>query len=65
MLFHLQIQIDQDGGNHLTGHHTWFSCSHPRKTFCNVCREQLHGMAWHGLSCEGELGKDERVVLAK
>ena len=37
---------------HLEGQHTWFSCSHHKRTFCNVCREPLHGMAWHGLSCE-------------
>lgn len=38
---------------HLSGKHSWFSCSHPRFTYCNVCGEALHGVAWHGLSCEG------------
>lgn len=37
---------------HLDGQHSWFSCSHPRPTYCNVCSETLHGVAWHGLSCE-------------
>ena len=37
---------------HLEGQHSWFACSHGRPTYCNVCREQLHGVAWHGLSCE-------------
>jgi diacylglycerol kinase (ATP) len=37
---------------HLEGQHAWFSCSHHRRTYCNVCRERLHGVAWHGLSCE-------------
>lgn len=37
---------------HLEGQHSWFSCSHHRRTYCNVCRGVLHGVAWHGLSCE-------------
>ena len=37
---------------HLEGQHSWFACTHARPTYCNVCREALHGVAWHGLSCE-------------
>ena len=37
---------------HLEGQHSWFACSHSRPTYCNVCHEMLHGVAWHGLSCE-------------
>lgn len=35
-----------------TNGHVWYVCSHARPTYCNVCREKLSGMAWHGLSCE-------------
>ena len=37
----------------LTGTHHWYDRSHSKPTYCNVCREALHGVAWHGLSCEG------------
>ena len=37
----------------LTGVHHWYDRSHSKPTYCNVCREALHGVAWHGLSCEG------------
>ncbi len=45
-------QGDPDSVQHMEGQHSWFSCSHARPTYCNVCRETLHGVAWHGLSCE-------------
>jgi diacylglycerol kinase (ATP) len=32
--------------------HTWFISNHSTRTFCNVCGEALHGVAWNGLSCE-------------
>lgn len=37
---------------HLEGQHSWFACTHSRPTYCNVCRDTLHGVAWNGLSCE-------------
>lgn len=44
------------GNEHLrsagSGEHTWYVCSHARPTYCNVCRDALPGMTWHGLSCE-------------
>lgn len=39
--------------DHFSGMHNWFSCSHARPTYCNVCREALSGVTSHGLSCEG------------
>ena len=36
----------------LTGVHHWYDRSHSKPTYCNVCCEGLHGVAWHGLSCE-------------
>uniref|UniRef100_A0A914XE15 diacylglycerol kinase (ATP) n=1 Tax=Plectus sambesii TaxID=2011161 RepID=A0A914XE15_9BILA len=35
-----------------SGDHAWYVCSHGRPTHCNACRENLSGVAWHGLSCE-------------
>ena len=49
---HTHTQAILEAIQHLEGQHSWFACSHPRPTYCNVCREQLHGVAWHGLSCE-------------
>ncbi|XP_043913418.1 diacylglycerol kinase eta-like isoform X2 [Protopterus annectens] len=37
---------------HFSGIHNWYACSHARPTFCNVCREALSGVTFHGLSCE-------------
>ncbi|XP_041051199.1 diacylglycerol kinase eta isoform X2 [Carcharodon carcharias] len=37
---------------HFSGMHNWYTTSHARPTFCNVCREALPGMTSHGLSCE-------------
>ena len=45
-------QGDLETFQHLEGHHSWFACTHSRPTYCNVCKEMLHGVAWHGLSCE-------------
>ncbi|XP_077284434.1 diacylglycerol kinase eta [Arctopsyche grandis] len=36
----------------LNGEHHWYATSHARPTYCNVCREALHGVPPHGLSCE-------------
>lgn len=38
-----------------SGEHVWYVSSHARPTYCNVCREALSGVAWHGLSCEGKI----------
>ncbi|XP_047130185.1 diacylglycerol kinase eta isoform X3 [Hydra vulgaris] len=32
--------------------HRWYSCSHNRPTFCNVCKQLLYGVTAKGLSCE-------------
>ncbi|XP_012222170.2 diacylglycerol kinase eta isoform X2 [Linepithema humile] len=34
------------------GNHQWYAHSHARPTYCNVCRDTLHGVTSHGLSCE-------------
>ena len=34
--------------------HKWFVSNHSVRTLCNLCGEALHGVAWNGLSCEGE-----------
>ncbi|KAL4219804.1 hypothetical protein ACF0H5_020216 [Mactra antiquata] len=36
----------------MSGLHNWYTCSHARPTYCNVCRETLSGVTSHGLSCE-------------
>ncbi|XP_034947054.1 diacylglycerol kinase eta isoform X2 [Chelonus insularis] len=36
----------------LGGNHRWYATSHARPTYCNVCRDALHGVTSHGLSCE-------------
>ncbi|XP_014484616.1 PREDICTED: diacylglycerol kinase eta isoform X6 [Dinoponera quadriceps] len=36
----------------LGGNHQWYATSHARPTYCNVCRDALHGVTSHGLSCE-------------
>ncbi|XP_066926103.1 diacylglycerol kinase delta-like [Clytia hemisphaerica] len=36
----------------LSGDHHWYSCTHSRPTFCNVCRDTLPGVTIKGLSCE-------------
>ncbi|XP_067037295.1 diacylglycerol kinase delta-like isoform X1 [Acropora muricata] len=36
----------------LSGGHNWYSCSHSKPTFCNVCRDLLSGVTSKGLSCE-------------
>ena len=38
----------------MSGLHNWYTCSHARPTYCNVCREALSGVTSHGLSCEGK-----------
>ena len=43
---------DMDTLQHLEGEHSWYACTHSRRTLCNVCGEVLHGVAWNGLSCE-------------
>ncbi|KAM8965266.1 diacylglycerol kinase kappa [Sarcophilus harrisii] len=44
---HFQLTSD-----HFSSTHNWYTCSHARPTFCNVCRESLSGVTSHGLSCE-------------
>lgn len=34
------------------GQHAWSVNSHSRPTYCNLCREALSGVAWHGISCD-------------
>ena len=46
------IQPIHKGHQLLDGSHSWFMCSHTRPMYCNVCRVALHGVAWHGMSCE-------------
>ncbi|XP_019863877.1 PREDICTED: diacylglycerol kinase eta-like [Amphimedon queenslandica] len=41
-----------DSFHHLDGQHSWFSCSHPRPVYCNVCGEALGRVTFKGLSCE-------------
>ncbi|XP_050453538.1 diacylglycerol kinase eta isoform X5 [Cataglyphis hispanica] len=36
----------------LGGNHQWYATNHARPTYCNVCRDALHGVTSHGLSCE-------------
>lgn len=36
----------------LSGGHNWYTCTHARPTYCNVCRDVLSGVMNHGLSCE-------------
>ncbi|XP_065056573.1 diacylglycerol kinase eta-like isoform X2 [Rhopilema esculentum] len=36
----------------LSGEHHWYSSTHSRPTFCNVCGELLAGISGKGLSCE-------------
>ncbi|CAK9292989.1 unnamed protein product [Gordionus sp. m RMFG-2023] len=36
----------------MTGQHNWYNSSHARPTYCNICREALSGVTFHGLSCE-------------
>ncbi|XP_032664900.1 LOW QUALITY PROTEIN: diacylglycerol kinase eta [Odontomachus brunneus] len=36
----------------LDGNHQWYATNHARPTYCNVCRDALHGVTSHGLSCE-------------
>ncbi|KAK2831071.1 hypothetical protein Q7C36_016157 [Tachysurus vachellii] len=46
------FEASQYSMDHFSGMHNWFSCSHARPTYCNVCREALSGVTSHGLSCE-------------
>ncbi|XP_062873210.1 diacylglycerol kinase delta-like isoform X2 [Trichomycterus rosablanca] len=46
------FESSQYSMDHFSGMHNWFSCSHARPTYCNVCREALSGVTSHGLSCE-------------
>ena len=52
LLFYLQGNATQR--EMMSGLHNWYTCSHARPTYCNVCREALSGVTSHGLSCEGE-----------
>ncbi|XP_060799284.1 diacylglycerol kinase delta-like isoform X3 [Neoarius graeffei] len=46
------FESSQYSMDHFSGMHNWFSCSHARPTYCNVCREALSGVTSRGLSCE-------------
>ncbi|XP_071052733.1 diacylglycerol kinase eta isoform X3 [Onthophagus taurus] len=43
---------ENDQPDCLSGCHHWYATSHARPTYCNVCRDALHGVTSHGLSCE-------------
>ncbi|XP_044743893.1 diacylglycerol kinase eta [Chrysoperla carnea] len=43
---------EPDQPDFLSGYHHWYTTSHARPTYCNVCREALSGVTSHGLSCE-------------
>ncbi|XP_025161810.1 diacylglycerol kinase eta isoform X6 [Harpegnathos saltator] len=45
-------QVDPGTAELLGGNHQWYATSHARPTYCNVCRDALHGVTSHGLSCE-------------
>ncbi|PFX32475.1 Diacylglycerol kinase eta [Stylophora pistillata] len=47
---HTSSQVDLL--DRLSGAHNWYSCSHAKATFCNVCRDVLSGVTSKGLSCE-------------
>lgn len=36
-------QIDPGTAELLGGNHQWYATSHARPTYCNVCRDALHG----------------------
>ncbi|KAJ7392786.1 hypothetical protein OS493_010445 [Desmophyllum pertusum] len=47
-----QTSSQSDLLDRLSGAHNWYSCSHAKPTFCNVCRDMLSGVTSKGLSCE-------------
>lgn len=53
----------------LSGEHHWYSSTHSRPTFCNVCGDLLAGISGKGLSCEGmpqnrlETSSTEHILL--
>ncbi|XP_025074284.1 LOW QUALITY PROTEIN: diacylglycerol kinase eta [Pogonomyrmex barbatus] len=49
----------------LGGNHQWYATSHARPTYCNVCRDALHGVTSHGLSCEACKYKVHKRCSAK
>ncbi|KXJ26244.1 Diacylglycerol kinase eta [Exaiptasia diaphana] len=49
----------------LSGTHNWYSCTHTRPTFCNVCKDILSGVTSKGLSCEVCRFKVHRRCAAK
>ncbi|XP_071577099.1 diacylglycerol kinase eta isoform X4 [Temnothorax nylanderi] len=49
----------------LEGNHQWYATSHARPTYCNVCRDALHGVTSHGLSCEACKYKVHKRCSAK
>lgn len=49
----------------LSGDHHWYSCTHSRPTFCNVCRDPLLGVTAKGLSCEVCRYKSHKKCAAK
>ncbi len=51
----ISINFQSELTDRLSGEHHWYSSTHSRPTFCNVCGELLSGISGKGLSCEGEL----------
>lgn len=37
---------------YLKNNHHWYATSHARPTYCNICRDGLPGVTFHGFSCE-------------
>ncbi|KAL5290145.1 DGKD family protein [Megaselia abdita] len=37
---------------YLKNNHFWHETSHARPTYCNICRDGLPGVTFHGFSCE-------------
>ena len=55
MICLLSLQDTEVALGELSRQHKWFVSNHASRTLCNVCGEALHGVAWNGLSCEGQL----------
>ncbi|XP_012523249.1 diacylglycerol kinase eta isoform X3 [Monomorium pharaonis] len=60
-----QPQGDPGTAEFLGGNHQWYATNHARPTYCNVCRDALHGVTSHGLSCEACKYKVHKRCSAK
>ncbi|XP_011164815.1 diacylglycerol kinase eta isoform X7 [Solenopsis invicta] len=58
-------QGDSGTAELLGGNHQWYATNHARPTYCNVCRDALHGVTSHGLSCEACKYKVHKRCSAK